>query len=76
MAEAQQPESPQAKLVPFARRKLVHIEPELKDFLDECIIPLLIDSALAESKAQIAIESESPSVADCERNRDHVEVTR
>jgi hypothetical protein len=77
MAEAQQPASSQAKLVPFAKRKPAQIGPELKAFLDECIVPLLIRDALGKLDSQNsknAVVFESPSVADC--GRKNVEASR
>ncbi len=63
--------------VPVAKRNPVQIDPELKDFLDTCVIPLLIRAALAKSDFQEpkkAIVFESASVADYERK--NVEASR
>lgn len=48
MAELLKPGTSQANVLPFAKRKSVPIEPELKKFLDECVIPMLIREAVAE----------------------------
>jgi hypothetical protein len=58
MAEQLKPEAAHANVISFAKRKPVPIEPELKKFLDECVIPMLIREALAE----IPLESERPRV--------------
>jgi hypothetical protein len=56
-------ESIPAKVVTFARRKPVQIDSELKAFLDECVIPLLIRGAMMiESTAQKVLESDPPAV--------------
>lgn len=48
MAEQLKPGTSQANVLPFAKRKSVPIEPDLKKFLDECVIPMLIREAVAE----------------------------
>jgi hypothetical protein len=53
MAAQQKPEIGRTNVVPFANRRRAPIEPELKKFLDECVIPILIREALKE----ISLES-------------------
>lgn len=38
------------------------IEPELKQFLDECLVPLLVREALKELKAEKALAPARPKV--------------
>jgi hypothetical protein len=58
-------EKAEAKVVAFARRKPTTIDPELKSFLDECVIPLLIREALAE-KPKKTLETQPRHGADCD----------
>ncbi len=53
-----------AKLVPFARKRAVSIEPDLKKFLDECIVPALVREAL-ENISGKTLEYSTAVVADC-----------
>jgi hypothetical protein len=55
-----------ANVVPFAKGKRVQIEPELKSFLDDCVIPALIREALAE----ISLESMPHAVPHSSRGND------
>lgn len=48
MTAHQKPEIAPTNVVPFAKRGRPPIDPELKGFLDECVIPILIRQALAE----------------------------
>ena len=48
MAAQQKPEIAATNVVPFANRRRTPIEPDLKKFLDECVIPILIREALKE----------------------------
>jgi hypothetical protein len=54
-----------ATVVLFSKREPIQIDPELKDFLDEAVIPSLIREALAEIKSEKTLAPESSSVADC-----------
>jgi hypothetical protein len=63
------PGSKKADVLSFAARKSVPIEPELKAFLDECVIPLLIREALAEFSKK-TLETQPKTGADCDRMSD------
>jgi hypothetical protein len=53
MALQQKPEIGRTNVVRFTNRRRAPIEPDLKKFLDECVIPILIRDALKE----ISLES-------------------
>lgn len=53
-----------AKLLPFARKRAISIEPDLKEFLDECIVPALVREALEKISGK-TLESSAAVVADC-----------
>jgi hypothetical protein len=46
MAANQKPEITPTNVVRFVRSRRAPIEPELKKFLDQCVIPILIREAL------------------------------
>ncbi len=75
MATGRNSEVRQANVISFPKRKLVPIEPELKSFLDDCLIPMLIRAALEEI-SQKGLENEPRSVADCGRHLNPTEVLR
>jgi hypothetical protein len=65
MSRPLKPGSKKADVVPFVtRRKAVPIDPELKIFLDECVIPLLIREAVAEFSKK-TLETQAKIGADC-----------
>ena len=66
MGTAQKLEGLEANVVPFAKRKHTPIEPELKAFLDECLIPMLIRDALAEMSKK-TLETHPQPGANCDR---------
>jgi hypothetical protein len=53
MAVQQKSEMATTNVVPFVKSKRPRVEPELKKFLDECVIPILVRQVLKE----ISLES-------------------
>lgn len=62
MATASQLGTPQGSVIPFQKRRTVEIEPALKAFLDDVVIPILVRDALAELEREKAIELGRPGV--------------
>jgi hypothetical protein len=58
----------QGTLIKFPRRKAVQLDAELKAFLDEIVIPILIRDAMEEIRKENLVEFETRSVEDCARN--------
>jgi hypothetical protein len=48
MAARQKSEMAATNVVPFVKSKRARVEPELKKFMDECVIPILVREALKE----------------------------
>ncbi len=48
MAVQQKSEMATTNVVPFVKSKRPRVEPELKKFLDECVIPILVRQVLKE----------------------------
>lgn len=57
MAAASQFGAVEGNAIPFPRRSRSEIEPALKSFLDEVVVPLLVTDALAELEREKVIES-------------------
>lgn len=76
MSNAIQSGEPRESLLRFPRREPVQLEPSLKAFLDDVIIPTLIREAMEEIRKENLVELEERSVEDCARNTSRVEASR
>jgi hypothetical protein len=56
-----------AAAIQFGKRKLERagIDPALKAFIDNCIVPALVREYLSEIEPQNCLDSEKDSVAEC-----------
>lgn len=78
MATASQFGTPQGNVVSFRKRKPIEIEPELKAFLDDVVIPALVREALADLEREKKIELNGQVVEHCAHEVESagMEVTR
>jgi len=67
MSTAFKSERPQGTLVRFPRREPVQLDADLKAFLDEVVIPMLIREAVEDIRRENLVELEARSVEDCAR---------
>lgn len=67
MSTAFKSERSQGALVRFPRRESVQMDADLKAFLDEVIIPILIREAVEDIRRENLVELEARSVEDCAR---------
>jgi len=67
MSTAFKSERPQGTLVRFPRREPVQLDADLKAFLDEVVIPILIREAVEDIRRENLVELEARSVEDCAR---------
>lgn len=75
MSNAIQSGEPRESLLRFARREPVQLDPDLKAFLDDVIVPTLIRQAMEEIQNENLIELNEQSVEDCARNSSDVEAS-
>lgn len=67
MSTAFKSEHSQGTLVRFPRRQPVQLDADLKAFLDEVVIPMLIREAVEDIGRENLVELEARSVEDCAR---------
>ncbi len=67
MSTAFKSERQQGTLVRFPRREPVQLDADLKAFLDEVVIPILIREAVEDIRRENLVELEARSVEDCAR---------
>lgn len=67
MSAAFKSEHTQGTLVRFPRREPVQLGADLKAFLDEVVIPILIREAVEDIRRENLVELEARSVEDCAR---------
>jgi len=67
MSIASKSERSQGTLVRFPQREPVQMDADLKAFLDEVVIPMLIREAVEEIRRENLVEAEALSVKDCAR---------
>jgi hypothetical protein len=67
MSTAFKSEHSQGTLVRFPRRESVQLDSDLKAFLDEVVIPMLIREAVEDIRRENLVELQARGVEDCAR---------